>query len=81
MVDQISKYISKLSKKEKDTCNKIMDDIFADNITLYDVKKLFGHTDIYRIRKGDIRVIFRKNEYHIRILKIANRDENTYKNY
>ena len=44
-----------------------------------DVKKLKGYQDVFRLRKGKIRIIFAKNEKTISIITIEHRGENTYK--
>ena len=82
MVDHIEKYLRKLRDKESIMCEKIILDIYADQIDPYDVKKLSGYKDLYRIRKGKIRIIFRKdNRFGNAILKVSDRNENTYKEY
>jgi mRNA-degrading endonuclease RelE of RelBE toxin-antitoxin system len=45
------------------------------------VKKLQGVEDIYRVRVGSLRIIFRKSKGDIRVLEISCRDSNTYNNY
>lgn len=44
-----------------------------------DIKKLRGHENIFRVRKGNIRIIFVKDKKDISILTIERRRENTYK--
>ena len=44
-----------------------------------DLKKLKGRNDIYRIRKGKIRIIYRVDNKQIYLLAIERRSENTYK--
>lgn len=47
-----------------------------ENINL---KKLKGFDNLYRIRKSKIRIIFYMNEKEIRLIKLDNRNDNTYK--
>lgn len=42
------------------------------------IKKLKGCEDIYRVRKGDLRIIFRKDHDDIFILAIERRSDTTY---
>ena len=43
----------------------------------YDIKKLKGFKDIFRLRKGDYRVIFevRENEFIIKVIEANNRGD------
>ncbi len=45
-----------------------------------DSKKLQGITDIYRVRIGDVRVVFRKVKNITYILEVGKQSENIYKN-
>jgi mRNA-degrading endonuclease RelE of RelBE toxin-antitoxin system len=78
MVDIVQKFFKKLSERQQDVVSKIFDDIYSDCIDQYDVKKLSGHDDIFRIRKGNIRIIFIKSKEITKILRIGNRDDSTY---
>ncbi len=44
-----------------------------------DIKKLRGYQNIFRLRKGEIRIIFAKDKRYISILSIDRRNESTYK--
>ncbi|MDD2870755.1 MAG: type II toxin-antitoxin system RelE/ParE family toxin [Candidatus Gracilibacteria bacterium] len=48
----------------------IIKDLVLNNLSEYDVIKLSGYRDLYRIRKGKIRIIFRKNSTEVEIVKI-----------
>ena len=79
MVDKITKALNKLSETEKKTIKKILSDISIGKIGSYDTKKLKGRDDIYRIRKGKIRVIFiiEKNGTK-KLLTIERRSDTAY---
>lgn len=49
-----------LSPHERDIILRILQDIQENNLHLYDTKKLIGYSDMYRIRKGKIRIIYRR---------------------
>ncbi len=49
-----------LSPLQRDIILRILQDIQVNNISLYDTKKLIGYSDMYRIRKGKIRIIYRR---------------------
>ncbi|HPO11480.1 MAG TPA: hypothetical protein PLM63_02780 [bacterium] len=80
-MNQITKELKKLSKKEKEIVKKILIDIKNGDISKYDLKKLKGHDNIYRIRKNKIRIIFIKDLNNCSILTIERRSDKTYNKY
>lgn len=44
-----------------------------------DIKKLRGYQDVFRVRKGRIRIIFKHDRKDIYVLTIERRSESTYK--
>jgi mRNA-degrading endonuclease RelE of RelBE toxin-antitoxin system len=47
-----------------------------------DIKKLRGYDDIFRVRKGSLRVMYRKDtKREIFVLAIERRGEDTYKHF
>lgn len=80
-MDKIKKELEKLSKKEKELIKKILLDVKNKNLSNYDLKKLKGNDNIFRIRKGKIRIIFKKDLDKYFILTIEKRSDNTYNNY
>jgi len=58
MVKSWEKYINKSPHKQ--ILNSIIKDILDNNLEKYYIKPLSGYTDLYRIRKGNIRIIFQK---------------------
>lgn len=59
-MDNIQKFLRKLSPKQQHLLYEILSEIIADDIDKYDVKKLTNETDMYRVRVGQIRILFRK---------------------
>ena len=57
-MDQIKKFLRKLDKKTALKIAQILTDISLWNIRHYDLEKLTGQKDLFRIRSGKIRVIF-----------------------
>lgn len=79
MVDKISKILNKLSDKEKKQVKIILQDLSAGKYENYDLKKLKGRNDIYRVRKGKIRIIYRVDDNkQIYLLAIERRSDTTY---
>ncbi len=79
-MDKIQKELRKLSPKEQEKIGQVLRQIGSGKTTGLDVKKLKGRDDIFRIRRGDIRIIYRtETNGKIFILAIERRKENTYK--
>jgi mRNA-degrading endonuclease RelE of RelBE toxin-antitoxin system len=77
-MDKIQKALAKLLDKERRHVKSILEKIsFGKNEGL-DMKKLKGREDIYRMRKGKIRIIYCQKEKNIYILAIERRSDNTY---
>lgn len=79
-MDKLTKFLSKLSQRDRDGLLSVMEDLLIGDFTGLTVKKLVGHADLFRVRKGRFRIIFRQNEHGIFIEKVEKRDEKTYKN-
>ncbi len=80
-MDKIAKLLKKLSQKERERLEEVLTLLLSKDTSSLDIKKLKGVEDIYRVRAGELRVIFQKQGKEIRILEISRRDESTYKNY
>ncbi|MDP3772183.1 MAG: type II toxin-antitoxin system RelE/ParE family toxin [bacterium] len=79
-MDKIEKALQKLSLEEREVVKELLHLLDADKTAHLDVKKLRGYADIFRVRKGVLRIIYRKDtQGTIFILAIERRGENTYK--
>ncbi len=78
-MDKIKKALSKLTGKEKGKVKEIIQRIEAGNFSDLDIKKLKARDDIFRVRKGDIRIIYQKEKEKVFILTIERRSDKTYK--
>lgn len=78
MPDNIEKALRKLSNKERSRLREILIAIKAGRLDGLDVAKLKGYDDIYRVRKGDIRIIFRRMKIETSILAVERRSDTTY---
>lgn len=76
---KIEKFLKKLSDKERKEIKKTIESILSDKRKNIDIKRLKGIADVYRVRKGSIRIIFKKTRTKIVILSIERRSEQTYK--
>lgn len=78
-MDRIDKALARLSPKEREWVRDILMRIKKDRLDDLDIKKLKGRNDIFRIRKGNIRIIYRIANKKIFLLAIERRNDNTYK--
>ncbi|HEY5221010.1 MAG TPA: hypothetical protein VIJ29_02595 [Candidatus Paceibacterota bacterium] len=77
-MDAIKKALKKLSAKERGWVKEILKKLVVGELQGLDIRKLQGRDDIFRIRKGSIRIIYRKSMGTISILLIERRSERTY---
>lgn len=77
-MDKISKALQKLNRKERETLKEILMKIKGGNIRRLDLKKLKGRENIFRVRKGKMRIIFYQKEHSIKILSVERRNDSTY---
>ncbi len=78
-MDKISKALQKLSTEEKGKIKSVLVAIRSGQTSGLDIKKLKNRPDIFRVRKGEIRILYRKlGKGEIYILAIERRNENTY---
>ncbi len=80
-MDRNQKFLKRLEPKELAAVETILHKILSRNTTSLDIKKLAGYRDVYRIRTGNIRIIFLDTGTNPEILEISRRSEKTYKNY
>ncbi len=78
-MDKIEKALNKLSEKERESIKIILKQLFAKSFHNFDIKKLKGRNDIFRLRRGKIRIIYRVDDGDkIYILSIERRSDTTY---
>lgn len=81
-MDRIAKALKKLSTKEREVLKKILENITTKNLTGLDIKKLKGEHHIYRVRKGDLRVIYRVAQNGTTtVLAVERRSNTTYRDF
>lgn len=78
-MDKIQKALKKLTEKERKQIKQILIRLKEKRIANLDIKKLKGRSDIFRIRKGDIRIIYKLDfDGKFFVLVIERRNEGTY---
>jgi len=58
-MDKIARALKKLSGAEKIAVQQVLTLLKAGKIETLDIKKLKGYQNIYRVRKGKVRIIYR----------------------
>ena len=79
IMDKVLKALNKLVPKEKKQVKNIIKALQSGRFDNMDIKKLRGEGDIFRVRKGSIRVIYQMRNNQMFVLKIGHRKEATYK--
>jgi mRNA-degrading endonuclease RelE of RelBE toxin-antitoxin system len=77
-MDKIQKALAKLSEKERAVVALLLMRLHAGDTKDLDIKKLKGYSEIYRVRKGQLRIIFQLRNGKIFLAKIDRRDDRTY---
>ena len=79
-MDKVAKFLNKLSQKERSVIKDVLEKVKFGNVANLDIKKLKGIDNCFRIRKGEIRMIYRINENgDVALLDIERKNDNTYK--
>ena len=79
-MDKIEKALKSLTSQERKKLKDILAQVDEGDFQNLDLKKIKERTDIYRVRKKSIRIIFRKAQSNsIKVLTIERRSSKTYK--
>ena len=79
-MDKIDKALGRLTQKERRRVKRILARLKEGDTRGLDLKKLKGRDDIFRVRKGNIRIIYRiVAGGAVFVLTIERRKEDTYK--
>ncbi len=79
-MDKISKALSNLSNKDRELIKNILLKIKNHSLDGLDIQKLKAYHQIFRVRKGKWRIIFKKElSGQYIILTIEKRRDNTYR--
>lgn len=78
-MDKIQKALGKLTEKERKKVKEILTQLKNRRIGNLNIRKLKGRNDVFRIRKGKIRIIYRTDKKgDIFVLSIERRNDTTY---
>jgi len=77
-MNKIQKALQKFDESERIALKKIIVQIKSGNFSNLDLKKLKGHNNVFRVRKGKFRVIFSTGNDKIILIAIGRRNDTTY---
>jgi hypothetical protein len=77
-MDKIQKVLAKITDNERLKIKIVLEKINSGTVNGLDLKKLKGRDDVYRVRIGKIRIIYRQLGDKIFVLAVERRNDNTY---
>jgi len=80
MVNKIKKELLKMTKQELSAYLAVVQQLKLDHTRIPNTKKLSNFKNIYRIRIGRYRLIYKLVECSPLIIRLTKRDDKTYKN-
>ncbi len=80
-MNEIEKALAKLPKEYRSSFDAIMLRLLARDFLGLNVAKMKGHKDIYRLKQGRLRIIFRMHGGRLLVLQVGLRSEKTYRNF
>lgn len=78
-MDKVSKFLSKLSPRERERVMPIVGDITRGSIAHLNYKKLKGRDNEYRVRVGSVRIQFVKTSCGNIITRLGFKGDTTYR--
>ena len=81
-MDKIDKALLKLSDKQRHKLMGAFSLVVNGQLDGLNITKLKGHKDLYRLRIGNTRLIYRKtDQQQLVVVYVGKRDEQTYRNF
>lgn len=80
-MDEIEKALAKLPKEYKGVFHTILLRLFARDFLGLDIARMKGHKDVYRLKQGRLRIIFRMSRDRLLLLQVGLRSEKTYRGF
>ena len=77
-MNRIQKFLSRLDPKERSIAEMLLSKLIAMEFDGLDIKKLKGQDTLFRVRKGDLRIIYSIHNNKVNILDIGRRNDTTY---
>lgn len=79
MADKIKKLLAKLTPKEREIVKLLILRLKLNDTFGLDIKQLSGHIDLFRVRKGRLRMVYHMDSKQFTIVRVDSRNEKTYK--
>lgn len=77
---KLDKILRRFSPKEREIIERLVERILSRNLIGLDTKKLKGLKNLFRVRKGDIRMIFELVDgKEPRVISIERKSESAYR--
>ena len=77
-MNKLDKFLLRLALKERRKVQLIIARLIAFDWVGLDIKKLKGFQNLFRCREGNLRIIFESDDKNVTLIKIGNRNDNTY---
>ncbi len=79
-MNETDKLLQRLSAKERQRIEHMLLQLALGQLLGLPIKKIVGTKDIFRLRVGRYRIIYRQSPGHdLELIKISKRNEKTYK--
>lgn len=78
-MDKLEKFLSRLKEAERERLETAIRKILNSDLTGLDIKRLKGKKQLYRVRLGDLRIIFSRKAGRVMIHEASRRSEKTYR--
>ena len=78
-MNKLDKALAQLGAKERDQVAVLIRQLEAGETRGMDVKRLKGRKDVYRARKGSLRILFLETGSGFELVAIGRRKESTYR--
>lgn len=80
-MNKLEKFFEKLDSKERIFLLGLTSRVKAGDLQGLNIKKLEGETNVFRLKKGDFRIIYSKNGQNIDLISVTRRSEKTYRDF
>ena len=78
-MDKVVKFLKRLSPDEKVLVENVLAQIKKGDLSGLDVRKLKGVGNLFRVRRGSVRIILKREKETHTVIFIGRRSKDTYK--
>lgn len=80
-MDNTEKFLRKLPLDKRQVVKSVLVKILSGETNGLDIKKLKGYKNLFRVRVGDIRIVFSQEEGHLDVLFVGRRGDSKYEQF